>query len=426
MSAATAAGEEHGRLVGRGCRRCRRAPARRRAPSARRCRRRRRRAGVSPRARPPPASAASAMAGTAGATWAAACRCPRGGAQGFRPAEGPGARRPGGAALRCAVWPIAIPSGAEDAQTAAACPSPPRFLSAGPLRYRRAWSSSSESTEAERAAGRRSPTATAACSAAATAGPPTSGATPTARRASIVAAADAALVAAGGGVGSRRAHAPSSASPAPTCPRRPAGLAGRLPFATRPDRDRRARRAEGRARRRGRDHRHARHRFGLRRAARRRGADRSAAGASSSATRAAARAMGRALLAAALLAHDGLGEPTPLLAAVLAEHGGPEGDRRLRPAGGAGGLRPRGAADARGRGGGDATAGRRSSAAAGCGDRGGDRPAEADGPLPVCFLGGLGPEFAPAARGALCRADPRAARHRPRRRARWRAARGLA
>jgi glucosamine kinase len=34
--------------------------------------------------------------------------------------------------------------------------------------------------------------------------------------------------------------------------------------------------------------------------------------------------MGRALLARALLAHDGLVEATPLLAAVLTEHGGPE------------------------------------------------------------------------------------------------------
>lgn len=103
--------------------------------------------------------------------------------------------------------------------------------------------------------------------------------------------------------------------------------------------------------------------------------------------------MGRALLEAALLAHDGLAASTPLLAAVVAEAGGPEG-----LVGFAQGARP--AEFAR--------YAPRVLEAAEAGDAGAEAvltEAEgevaaavdlllAEGPAPVCFLGGLGPAFA--------------------------------
>jgi glucosamine kinase len=103
--------------------------------------------------------------------------------------------------------------------------------------------------------------------------------------------------------------------------------------------------------------------------------------------------MGRALLEAALLAHDGLAEPAPILGEVLAELGGAEGvvafGQSARPADFAR-LAPRIlAAEA---------AGDRAAAAivraaeadvTGAIDR-----LMADGPLPLCFLGGLGAVFA--------------------------------
>ena len=127
--------------------------------------------------------------------------------------------------------------------------------------------------------------------------------------------------------------------------------------------------------------------------------------------------IGRALLEAALLAHDGLRETTPLLVEALAAHGGPEGivafgqraapadfarrcrgcSRRTPPA-----IRP----------------GRRSSREAEAAVAAAIDRLQADGPLPVCFLGGLGPEFARRLAGRYPGHDPPAARHRPRRRAR--------
>lgn len=115
--------------------------------------------------------------------------------------------------------------------------------------------------------------------------------------------------------------------------------------------------------------------------------------------------MGRALLEAALLAHDGLAPATPLLAAVVAEAGGPEGLVAF-----AQGARP---VDF-------ARYAPRLLKAAVAGDAGAEAVlAQADGevaaaldlllaegPAPVCFLGGLGPAFAArlgARYGALIR-----------------------
>lgn len=102
--------------------------------------------------------------------------------------------------------------------------------------------------------------------------------------------------------------------------------------------------------------------------------------------------LGRALLEAALLAHDGLAETTPLLAAVLAAHGGPEGivafGRRAAPADFAGEVPRLLAAEAAGDPAARAILREAEAAVAASIDRLGAAP------LPVCFLGGLGPEFA--------------------------------
>lgn len=102
--------------------------------------------------------------------------------------------------------------------------------------------------------------------------------------------------------------------------------------------------------------------------------------------------IGRALLERALLAHDGLAPPSPLLSAVLAESGGPAGlvawSRSAVPADYAR-LVPR-ILDAAGT---DPAAAavlaEADAAIAGAIDR-----LMADGPLPLCFLGGLGRAFA--------------------------------
>ncbi|HRO12300.1 BadF/BadG/BcrA/BcrD ATPase family protein [Amaricoccus sp.] len=102
--------------------------------------------------------------------------------------------------------------------------------------------------------------------------------------------------------------------------------------------------------------------------------------------------LGRALLEAALLAHDGLAETTPLLAAVLAAHGGPEGivafGRRAAPADFAAEVPRLLAAEAAGDPAARAILREAEAAVAASIDRLGAAP------LPVCFLGGLGPEFA--------------------------------
>ncbi len=103
--------------------------------------------------------------------------------------------------------------------------------------------------------------------------------------------------------------------------------------------------------------------------------------------------IGRAVCEAALLAHDGIFDATPLLRAVLAEFGGPVGlvafGQRAAPADFARQVPRVIAAEAAGD-----PAGRRimveaEAAVAAAVDR-----LQADGPVPVCFLGGLGPEFA--------------------------------
>jgi len=104
-------------------------------------------------------------------------------------------------------------------------------------------------------------------------------------------------------------------------------------------------------------------------------------------------AMGRALCVRALLAHDGEADRTPVLARLLAEHGGPAGivawGRAAAPADFAR-LVPRilEAAAA-----GDPAAAAILAAAEADIARAIDR-LMADGPAPVAFLGGLGPVFA--------------------------------
>jgi glucosamine kinase len=102
--------------------------------------------------------------------------------------------------------------------------------------------------------------------------------------------------------------------------------------------------------------------------------------------------IGRALLERALLAHDGLAPASPLLTAVLAESGGPAGlvawSRSAVPADYARFV-PR-ILDAAGTDSGAAAVLAEADAAiAGAIDR-----LMADGPLPLCFLGGLGRAFA--------------------------------
>jgi glucosamine kinase len=103
--------------------------------------------------------------------------------------------------------------------------------------------------------------------------------------------------------------------------------------------------------------------------------------------------IGRALCAAALLAHDGEVARTPVLARLLAEHDGPEGvvawGKAAAPRDFAG-LVPRIlAAAADGDPAAEAILGRAEADIARAIDR-----LMADGPLPVAFLGGLGPVFA--------------------------------
>jgi glucosamine kinase len=103
--------------------------------------------------------------------------------------------------------------------------------------------------------------------------------------------------------------------------------------------------------------------------------------------------MGRALLVAALLAHDGLADPSPLLTDVLAERDGPTGvvafGQTASP-GDMGRYAPRIFAAAAA---GDPAAIAVVAAAEADVVRSIDR-LMADGPLPVCFMGGLGQVFA--------------------------------
>lgn len=103
--------------------------------------------------------------------------------------------------------------------------------------------------------------------------------------------------------------------------------------------------------------------------------------------------MGRALLDAALLAHDGLRDMAPILRAVLAEHGGPTGIVALGQAASPADfarLAPRVIEAAAA---GDPAAAAILEAAQADVARAIDR-LMADRPVPVCFLGGLGPVFA--------------------------------
>jgi glucosamine kinase len=103
--------------------------------------------------------------------------------------------------------------------------------------------------------------------------------------------------------------------------------------------------------------------------------------------------MGRALLEAALLAHDGLADMAPVLRAVLAEHGGPAAlvafGQTASPADFAR-LAPRIVAAAAAA---DPAAAAILDAAEADVTRAIDR-LMADGPVPLCFLGGLGRMFA--------------------------------
>ena len=103
--------------------------------------------------------------------------------------------------------------------------------------------------------------------------------------------------------------------------------------------------------------------------------------------------IGRALLERALLAHDGVVETTPLLASVLAGRGGPAAivafGRRAAPADFAREVPRVLAAAAAGDAAAAALLGEAEAAVARAIER-----LQAEGPVPVCFLGGLGPVFA--------------------------------
>ena len=103
--------------------------------------------------------------------------------------------------------------------------------------------------------------------------------------------------------------------------------------------------------------------------------------------------IGRAACEAALLAHDGLTPRTPLLDTLLTAHGRASGivafGRRATPADFAQLVPQVIAAEAAGD-----PAGRSVMAEAEAAIAAGIDRLQADGPLPVCFLGGLGPEFA--------------------------------
>lgn len=103
--------------------------------------------------------------------------------------------------------------------------------------------------------------------------------------------------------------------------------------------------------------------------------------------------IGRAALETAILAHDGLTTQTPLLRQLLADHGGPAGivgfGRSAAPADFARLVPQVLAAETAGD-----PAGRTIMAGAEAAVAAAIDALQADGPLPVCFLGGLGPEFA--------------------------------
>ncbi|MFO1141713.1 MAG: BadF/BadG/BcrA/BcrD ATPase family protein [Amaricoccus sp.] len=103
--------------------------------------------------------------------------------------------------------------------------------------------------------------------------------------------------------------------------------------------------------------------------------------------------IGRAVCEAALLAHDGIVAMTPLLATTLDAAGGPAGvvafGQRATPADFARAVPDVLAAAAAGDPAGIAILGEAEAAVARAIDR-----LQADGPLPVCFLGGLGPIYA--------------------------------
>ena len=134
--------------------------------------------------------------------------------------------------------------------------------------------------------------------------------------------------------------------------------------------------------------------------------------------------IGRALLEAALLAHDGLADPSPVLREVLAAHGGAEGvvafGRRAAPADFAREVPRVLAADAAGDPAARAVMREAEAAVAAAIDR-----LQAEGPLPVSFLGGLGPEFARRLAGRVSRHDTTAPRRRARRGARHGAGAGM-
>ena len=102
--------------------------------------------------------------------------------------------------------------------------------------------------------------------------------------------------------------------------------------------------------------------------------------------------IGRAVLEAALLAHDGLIATTPCLADVLARHGGPEAivafGRRATPADFGREVPLVLAAAATGDPAGCAVMAEAEAAVAAAIDR-----LQREGALPLCFLGGLGPEY---------------------------------
>ena len=185
----------------------------------------------------------------------------------------------------------------------------------------------------------------------------------------------AALADAGVAARARRPGRRRWASPAPTSRRAPAAFAAGAALRAGAGGQRRADLGARRARGRGRGDGGARHRFGLRGAARPARCGSSAAGASCSAITPAAPGSGATCCEAALLAHDGLGPSSPLLRRGGRRGRRPRGAGRLGADRAAGGVRAlRAAAD---RGGGERRrAGRGDPGARRPRRRGGGRPAD--------------------------------------------------
>ena len=425
-----AAGEEHGRAGGRdaeGAGDLQRV-GERHQPGA--TRRRRSRGGARRRACRRRAAAAASIAGSAGLDRVAARRAGlRAGGRGRPAPAGRAGPCHAGAAPRSGGCPCESPSALimpKQYQLSSESSDGGRISPVGHLAlpfwygfgmvvaaWESAWRFISGSMEGGRAAGRRSPTRRGVCSAAARRARRTSGPIRRARAPTSSPPPGPRSAAAGGGaLGDLRAVLGVAGANVPAAAAR---LAERLPFArARVESDaliaiKGALGDDGRHR--GGD----RHRLGLRRAARRAHRDDRRLGLP-------ARRPGQRRLDGAGALRAGVARPrrprgaSPLLDAVLAEHGGPAGLVAFGAGRGSRGLRRYAPRLLEAAAAGDPAAAAILAAAEADVARAIDRLMR-EGPLPVCFLGGLGRVVRRTPRRALPGADPRAARQRPRRRA---------